>query len=339
MSTEIVKDPELLRALKPIWRTHGCAFCGRTVPEEGTDAGFDIELAHVMGRGMGGGRRRDVADNILGLCGGLAPNQCHPRFDRHDIGIFTNTAHDECWEVKHGDPLLIGDRHLRNGPVRRLRPGALEERVDSRQAAPRSPGALLHGALAAQRGEASGALPFGEKRLEPGPTPFRDVLAAQNGVPAVVEHADTPEGRHILIRRLVVEAERNRIAAALLLLKAWEDREYEALNRSWPEYYQEVGLGKSEVSKMLRVAATFRGMLNELPAADAGELSLERAYYAARLVREEVMSHTDALAAAVSTPSSGLVALLKGDEPADRCVCSNCGNNHVRRAQEAAQDA
>jgi hypothetical protein len=319
---EIVKDAELLAELKPLWRAHGCAFCARSVAPEGVQEGFDVELAHVMGRGMGGGRRRDVADNILGLCGEMADNKCHWRYDRHDIGIYTNTAGDEWWEIKTGRPLIVGGREQRNGPVRRLRLGVnVPQRAND---PPRSPGALLRGA--------STAIPEGLAVAAPSALPAVRIdptveYTATNG------RVDTPAARLEIIRQLVRVAERNRIAAALLLLKAWDDREYESLEKSWPEYYSECGIGKSEASKMLTVARTFRGQLMSLQQADADELSLERAYLAARLVREEVMGHTDALAAAVSTPSSGLVALLKGDEPADRCVCPGCGNNHVRRVE------
>lgn len=370
----VVKDPELLRELKPLWRRHGCAFCGRTVPDT-VESGFDVELAHIQGRGMGGGSRLDTVENIVGACGDLSENRCHRRLDAHEIVLFVNSVGDQAWSIDDElDPLYVRGRPSWYGLVRRLR-GSQAERVNGGANAASSPtrsaGALLQGAfqhstrpgvddlvvtgsaLSPDGGDDGTSADFSaateaervdepeavRERQDLAGTPAAgtigsDLVPVRAGRVEIVDENDTPEGRHVLIRELIRQAEKNRLAAALLLMKAWEDAEYEKLDMTWPEYYGDVGLVKSEVSKMLRVAQTFRGQLLTLPRADQAEMSLERAYYAARIVRAELMSHSEALSTAASTPTSGLVAILKGDEPADRCVCPTCGSNHVKNAEK-----
>jgi len=142
------------------------------------------------------------------------------------------------------------------------------------------------------------------------------------------------EQRYTALRGLVRRSERDRLAAAMLLWEAREQRDHEHLDQTWPEYVSGAGLSKSAASKMLKAADVFRGQWLQLAQVDQADLNLERVYLASRLVTEQGLATMAALHEAVANPSHQLVAQLRGDEPADRCECTcpECGRkvNHIR---------
>ena len=57
-----------------------CAGCGEA---------RSLDLHHKRGRGIGGGYRRDVESEVVGLCG-----KCHPEADKHKDSKFGDVEHE-----------------------------------------------------------------------------------------------------------------------------------------------------------------------------------------------------------------------------------------------------
>lgn len=144
-----------------------------------------------------------------------------------------------------------------------------------------------------------------------------------------------PAERHASITALLRQSETTRLAATALLLYAYENRDYEALGLSWPDYYMGCGLQKTTVSKMLSVGRTYRAAWMNLPADQLNELTLERLYEASHFVASGQMTVEEALDEAVANPAYQLRAKRNGSEPSEQCSCRcpKCGREPVWHAR------
>lgn len=321
-----VKDPELMRALKPLWREHGCGVCGRTVTDE-VPAGMDIELAHFERRSKLG---PDEAANIIGLCGELTECKAHARFDRYTLTIKRNESGGFVWmDTSPGGHVWQ--------PI--SMPPEVQAMIDEAE-----PGGwnVSHETVVDEPVAAvvsDEPPPVGDPALTstaPSDKHTGDLVPA-----AALSPADSVAGqRYAQIGLLLRRSRQDSLVAALNLHQAYQNQEWEQLGISWSDYYGGLSLEKSTVSKMLRVGQVFNGAWLTLPEADQAELSVERLYLAARLADRDQLTPSAALAEAVANPTHQLVSQLKGDEPTDRCqhhVCPDCGGSvwHNRKGAAA----
>lgn len=161
---------------------------------------------------------------------------------------------------------------------------------------------------------------------------LRRLPRAEAGTTIVLEAEEpmgmrtTPESRFQWLRRTIGRTRRQMILVALELQRAYAAGDYQVLGVDWPTYYGNLGLSRSQVSKMLAVANAFGSRPLDLSEHEQQELSLTRLYLGKRLI-DGGADPEDALADVVHHPTEQLVAKLKGDEPADRhpCTCPDCG--------------
>lgn len=171
---------------------------------------------------------------------------------------------------------------------------------------------------------------------ETGETGLLRHLPSTNGYVAIEEGAPLPmrpdpAQRFDWLRATIGRTRREMILVALELARAYAEGDYQRLGVDWPTYYGNLGLSKSQVSKMLAVAHAFGSRPLELPADEQRELSVERLYLGKRLV-DKGADPEDALRDAVHHPTEQLLGMVRGEEPADRHPCPTCGKWHVAEA-------
>lgn len=302
-------DPELLGELKDAWREFGCAICGSSVGEA-PPGGYDVELHHLTKQ------RHDYAWAIVGLCGGLTENRCHQKVT------------ENVYEIRRNDQGILVWRDRRAG-------GQLWKSLRFITKYSQIPPA------GGSDGSAVDDTPPGVDVAEPEPysdapgvseDPSRVERSAVVTVPAAAAERqpspdDSPELRAAQIRDRVTRSTRLLMEAAILLRHAYERQDFQALGVSWTDYYTSIGLERSNVSKMLQAARVLGGHWQELTPAAREHVSIEQLYQASRLVTETGWTPEAAIDAAASNPTSRLIALRTGDEPAAkcRCVCGTCG--------------
>jgi hypothetical protein len=322
-----VKDAPLMHELKELWREFGCAICGRGT-DEAPPEGFDVELHHVVSRGQGG---PDAAWNVVGLCGGLTENRCHQKVTEH------------VYEIRRNDQGILVWRDRRAG-------GQLWKSLRFIPQFSQIPPAGGSDASAVDD------TPPGVDVAEPEPysdapgvseDPSRVERSAVVTVPAAAAERqpspeDSPEERASQIRERVTRSKRLLMEAAILLRHAYERGDHAALGVTWVDYYSSIGLERSNVSKMLQAAKVLGAEWQQLTPKAREHVSVESLYQASRLVTEADWAPDAAIDAAVANPTSRLIALRTGDEPAAkcRCTCENCGRElWHERAQPSTRSA
>ena len=100
-------------------------------------------------------------------------------------------------------------------------------------------------------------------------------------------------------------------------------------------YASELGLAPSVASKLVSIGQAFfseKGIpaWDSLPEAAQRELSVERLYIAAGIVRSGRWTPEQAVSEAVVHPPAWLRAERDGTEPLDErpCICPTCGRRH-----------
>ncbi len=313
-----VKDPELMRELHDVWTEEtGCAICSY-MPSPEAGPGWALELHHVQPRSQGG---PDAAWNIIALCGGLTENRCHQRVTEHVYEVQRNEQGFLVWRDRRAGgqlwaPVRFTPKYSQLPPESPA--GATD--VSNGEAPPTTfePAATPDDSTAPPSGSSSDYPPQGHHTPE--------TVALESAVSGAPSPDDPPEVRAAQIRERVTTTKRLLMEAAILLRYAYERDDHAALGVSWVDYYGSLGLESSNVSKMLAAARVLGDEWQGLTASAREHVSVEQLYQASLLVTRNEWSPASAIDAAVSNPTSRLIALRIGDEPAEkcRCVCPEC---------------
>ena len=73
----MIEDKEAIAQVRKQW----CEWCGRV--------GVALEVHHLWKKGMGGGKRLDIPENLVTLCAGWGSSWCHKKADE---GLIPRTA-------------------------------------------------------------------------------------------------------------------------------------------------------------------------------------------------------------------------------------------------------
>jgi len=305
------KDADLLGELKLLWREFGCAICGSPVAAVPPD-GFDVELHHVDNK-----PRHDYPWNIVGLCGEMTDGQCHHLVTTNVYEIRRNDRGFLVWRDRRAGGQLWAP--LRFVPTYSQVPpaGATAESNGEATPPPVEPVAETDAVHP----------PDGSTSDDPPQVPQPAVVAVDPATAGPPSPDDPPEVRAGQIRERVTRSKRLLMEAAILLRHAYERDDHQALGVSWADYYSSLGLESSNVTKMLTAARVLGDEWQQLTPAAREHVSVEQLYQASLLVTRNEWGTGAAIDAAVSNPTSRLIALRTGDEPADKCRCScpNCG--------------
>lgn len=282
------------------WQQYGCAICGRVASVYSPD-GFKVELHHLDGRpsrGAGGPWAIDP-NRIIGLCGSLAPNRCHWKVTEHRIELVEEDARLRWIDRETGET-----DYCRRLPIAASAPMVEEGRAGRDQTV------------------VTGSAPLDPSVGEPVAPP-----AAIAGAGPPSPGAAPALGRFERLKRALTAWKRLTLELAAELKAARDGGDAEVLGVDWPTYYSNLGLSKSQVSKMLAVADAFGERWKELPPAAQDELSLERMYAGALLMRAQGLPADEVLEAVTQHPTEQLIAMRTGKEPQDRhpCTCPQCG--------------
>ncbi len=297
-----VKDPALLRDIHKAWQAYGCSICGQTADED-AHVGAQIEVHHIVGRAHGD----DSWENTLGLCGAFLPCRCHQRVTDNELDISFVVGVGYVWTDKNT---------YEEGVCRTL--GGSELDI------------------------ALGPVPPAPARLK---EPFAvvpdvpDELLPPIGLVAGIEGV---RGRFETCQALWQHSQLELLQLAVLLLRVRKNRDYEGLGfKNMTEYLENVGIPSPTASKMKIAAETFATYWSELSDADRRELTVDRLYYAAQLLKRKFYKTTEeALGAAISTPQrylweQNMFGKTFVDKPSHKC--SECGYSHPDlRAGEAS---
>lgn len=291
-----VKDPALLREIHEAYQSFGCSLCGY-IPRSGAVSGWQVEVHHIIGRRHGD----DSWENSLGLCGELTPNKCHWRKTTNRITIaFVVGAGWVATDAVTGDETVLRQLSEESQDIQRSLGG-----VRSQPQAPVPVEALV---------------------------PARDAPDLEKlrmtGEAGAVE-------RFQMIQQLMRRAENDFLAACLLVADVAKSREWAIVGySSMKEYAEAARIPQPTLSKMLKVSKVFRGRWQELSHRDQQELSIDKLYYAGKLLTlGAYSSDMDALHSAVAVPQRYLYQQymekrLEGQN-ATLHECPTCGRVHL----------
>lgn len=298
------KDPELLKQIHEAWNAFGCALCGYR-PSSAAQAGARIEVHHIVSRAQGG---EDSWDNTVGLCGELAPQKCHWRVTTNRVSL--------AWLTETEPALLVWTDHVTHeeGICRELTREAQSVQADL------------------QGGRPLTGPPVHARRLPVAPELLPEVIRLQG------EGPEAAAERFSICQQLVHRVESDLLLLSLLLQDVAATREWSLLGYdSVRSYGEAAGISPPTMSKLRKIAKIFEGKWMELPASDRRELSLDKLYYAGKLLEAGAYhDSTAALHEAVARPQRDLWAEYreKREEGKDTDLheCPDCGQMHLVKA-------
>lgn len=260
------REPSLLREIHEAWQPFGCSICGHR-PAPGAPSGAQIEVHHLLSRAQGGD---DSWENTLGLCGELCPQKCHWRVTTNRLSIDFVVDVGWCWTDRE-----TGEEGVCRNIGREVRGEVI---------GPDTQAALDKLTMEHQRGPA-----IAVDRL-----PDIAKLPGRAGC----------EERFLIMQTLWRRLQADFLVVTLLVHKARVDKEWAVLGfETWKEYGEAIGIASPTLSKMLYVAKRFRGNWVTLSEADRADLTMDRLYYAGKLLDlGEYDDEEDALHSAVATP-------------------------------------
>lgn len=320
---------KLMGAISYAWNRFGCAICGH-IPGESAPSGFRIELHHIVPRAPGASVERygrdDSFENLMGLCGELTPNRCHWRVTNNKIKIayedavrgytWTDTATGESDICRFVDGELLRESGLVDG---------IMEIVEAQEPA-MDVGGLETWAAAVERIPAPHELP-------------EEAQVMARGLEGAKE-------RFVIAQGLWQRAQKDLLTICLIIQQAIANRDWWQLEFDTMEQWADaIGISAPMISKMRSVSRVFGTSWMQLPDVDRAELTVDRLYYAARLVETGYYPEPkEALHEAVAQPQRYIYAewhhrrkeLVKTHQGQPTHECPVCGQVHVIRDAIAA---